>query len=222
MLLQGVALAQSPKPDRCRSYADGQVDLAKRADGKACPMFRDRASQWDGHFNWCMRNSVARVQNEDDVWSAKFDGCMSGIVAAATDKALADADLAHKASASVGSYEERWSKGLRRMADLGMTQALHRNGYEFQAFTGQGKRWGAGLQKDQQLGIYAVCDTCKGITVRLLDAAGRVIAQQQAAGNAVDLIAYPTQAGKGAVEFTVTDCRTRDDSCKLRYTSFTL
>jgi hypothetical protein len=222
LLFQGVTLAQSANPGRCRTYADNQVDLARRADSKACPAFKSRASQWDGHFNWCMRNSMARVNDEDEVWSAKFDGCMSGIVAATTEKALANADLAHKASASVGSYEERWNKGLRRMADLGMTKPFHRDGYEFQAFSAQGKRWGAGLQKDQQLGFYAVCDTCKGISIRLLDAAGRVIAQEQTAGNAVELIAYPTQTSKGTVEFTVTNCQTRDDSCRLRYTSFTL
>jgi hypothetical protein len=222
LLFQGAALAQSTNPDRCRAYADSQVDLANRADAKACPDVKARASQWDVHFNWCMRKSMARVNDEDNIWSAKFDGCMSGILAAKTEKALADADLKHKASASVGSFEERWNKGLRRMADLGMTKPFHRNGYDFTAVSAQAKRWGAGLQKNQQLGFYAVCDSCKGITMRLLDGAGRVIAQEQTAGSAVELIAYPTEAGKGSVEFTVTNCQTRDDSCKLRYTSFTL
>lgn len=222
LLLQGVAWAQSSNPERCRAYADNQVDLAKSADAKACPAFKPRANNWDGHFSWCMRNSIARVNDEDETWSAKFDGCMSAIEAAKTEKALADAERKHRATASVGSYEDRWSKGLRRMSDLGMTKPFHRNGHEFQTVSTEAKRWSAGLQKDQQLGIYAVCDTCKGITLRVLDAAGRVIAKEQSGGNAAWLIVYPTTSGNGSVEFTTTNCQTRDDSCKMRYTSFTL
>jgi hypothetical protein len=220
--LQPAAFAQAASNDRCRAYADSQVALATRADPKACPAFKSRASNWDGHFDWCLRNSRARVDQEDEIWGSKFDGCMSSVEAAKTEKALADADRKAKATASVGSYDERWNKGLRRMADMGMTKPFHRNGYEFQAFSTEAKRWGAGLQKDQQLGFYAVCDTCKGITVRLRDASGKVIAQEQTAGSAVELMAYPTSTGKGSVEFTVTNCQTRDDSCKLRYTSFSL
>ena len=216
------AQAQTASNDRCRAYADSQVALAVRADPKACPAFKGRGNNWDGHFEWCLRQTLARVKNEEENYSARFDGCMSGIEAAKTEKALADADRKAKASASVGSYDERWSKGLRRMADLGMTKPFHSKGFEFQAVSTEAKRWGAGLKKDQQLGFYAVCDTCKGITLRLLDAAGREIAKSQSGGSAVELIAYPTSTAKGSVEFTVTNCQTRDDSCKLRYTSFTL
>ena len=216
------AWAQTSSPDRCRAYADTMTDYAKRADAKACPEFKRHANNWDSHFNWCRGKAPAAVQNTEDTWGAKLDGCMSSIEATKMEKAMAAADQKAKASGSIGSYNERWSKGLKRMADQGMIKPFHREGYEFQASTQQAKRWGAGLQKGKQLGMYAVCDTCKGITVRLLDKAGNVVAKGQTQGNAIELIAYPKAASEGAFEFTVSDCQTRDDSCKLRYTTFVL
>lgn len=215
------AQAQATTPDRCRNYADAQVALASRADAKACPAIRKR-TDWDGHFNWCLRQDKARVQREQDEWDARFDGCMSSVEAAKTEKALADADRKAKASASVGSYDERWAKGVRRMADLGMTKPFAAKGFEFPVTSTEARRWGAGLVQNQQVGFYAVCDTCKGLTVRVLDGNGKVIASEQSGANAVELIAYPTATAKGSVEFIVTQCQTRDDRCKVRYTSFTL
>lgn len=216
------AQAQATNPDRCRSYADAQVALATEADAKACPQIKARAKNWDSHFNWCLRQTQPVVDREAETWDARFDGCMSAIEAAKTERALADADRKARADAVVGSYAERWAKGLRRMGDLGMTRPHDPKGFEFQAVSTQARRWGAGWKQGQQLGFYAVCDSCKGITVRLLDAKGQVIDKAQGPGNAVQLIAYPPTSGAGSIEFTVTNCQTRDDSCKLRYTSFVL
>lgn len=222
LLTHGGAQAQAASADRCRAYADAQEALAQRADAKACPEIKRRAGNWDGHFQWCMRQTKAKVDREQETYDAKFDGCMSAIEAAKTEKALADADRKAKADGQIGSYAQRWEKGVKRMADLGMTKPFHRQGYEFTAVSTEPKRWGAGLQKDQELGLYAVCDSCKGLTLRLLDPKGQVIQTAQTPGNAVEMTAYPKMAGKGSVEFTVTNCQSRDDSCKVKYTSFTL
>ena len=223
LALSSVAVQAQTKPvDRCRAYADSQVALAQRANPKACPEFKGRAASWDSHFDWCTRQSPARVQREQEEYDARFDGCMSGIEAAKTEKALADADRRAKASASTGSYAQRWEKGVRRMADLGMTKPFMPKGYEFAVTSTESKRWGAGMTKGGQVGFYAVCDTCKGIVVRVTDGNGKLLLKESTPGNAIELIAYPQHTGNGAIEFTVDNCQTRDDRCRVRYTSFTL
>lgn len=217
------AWAKPVNADLCHHFAKEQVGLAHQADPKACPEFMPRRDGLDGLFHWCMKQrSAERVQNELDMWDGKLVGCMSAIEAAKTEKALADAERKAKADAVVGSYDQRWQKGLNRMRDLGMTKPLDRRGHEVDARSTEAKRLGVGLLKDQQLGFYAVCNTCKGLTMRLLDPKGRVIEQVQSKGNAVDMTAYPTVSGNGSIEFTVTNCQSKADSCKLRYTSFTL
>jgi hypothetical protein len=217
-----LALAQTATPERCRAYADTMVEFGRSADAKACPTVKRHEANWDAHFQWCTGRRAAQVQDAEDRWGATLDGCMSGIEAARTERALADADRQARANAVIGTYDERWAKGLRRMSDQGMNRPFDRKGFEFPIQSTEPKRWAAGLIKDQQLGFYAVCDTCQGMTMRILDAAGKVVEQARTTGNAVDLIAYPTTGGKGTIEFTVTNCRTKDDSCKVRYTSFTL
>lgn len=216
------ALAQPGAAERCRAYSDSQVALAQRAHPRSCPDFKGRATAWDAHFDWCTRQNPARVQREQEEYDARFDGCMSGIEAAKTEKALAEADRRAKASASTGSYAARWEKGVRRMADLGMTKPFMRNGFEFEVTSSDPKRWAAGMVKGRQVGFYAVCDTCKGIVVRVTDGNGKPLLKESTPGNAIELIAYPEHTGNGAIEFTVDNCQTRDDRCRLRYTSFTL
>jgi hypothetical protein len=217
-----VAQAQSTNPDRCRAYADAQVALGLRADAKACPEFKRRAQNWDGHFNWCLGQTRKRVDDEQSTYDAKFDGCMAAVEAAKTEKALADADRKAQIDGQIGSYDERWRKGVKRMADLGMRKPHHPNGFEADAVSTESKRWGAGLVKDQQLGYYLVCDTCKGLTARVRDSRGSVIESKQTEGNALELIAYPQVGGQGSLEIIVTNCQTRNDTCKVRFTSFLL
>lgn len=214
------AVTHAANPDRCRAYADSQVDFANRADPKACPRFKGRANNWDGHFNWCLKTPLARVDSEDDTWGAIFDGCMSAIEAGKTERALAAADSKARVDGATGSYDERWRKGVQRMADIGMTLPSHPKGFEFRVVSTESKVWSSGTVQGQQIGYYGVCDTCQGITARLKDARGKVIAERQSTTNAIELMAVPQVAGKGSIEIIVTNCQTRDDSCKMRISSF--
>lgn len=68
----GVAQAQ----DFCRSYSDQMVGMDQRGRQARCPGWNSHAN-WQGHYDWCLRQDPRRVRSALDQWRGRLDGCLA-------------------------------------------------------------------------------------------------------------------------------------------------
>lgn len=69
-------VARAADPGVCVPYANAMVAMTVRGQKAKCSIFTAAGLNWDGHFNWCTGQDVAKVKGAEDLASAKLDGCL--------------------------------------------------------------------------------------------------------------------------------------------------
>lgn len=132
---------------------------------------------------------------------------------------LAGAVIETKAAGGpvVAAMDDDWHPVLRRWIGNGW-KPFHSEGFNFLAPADTPKRWGAGLRQDVAVAFAAICDSCSGVRMRLLDSRGAVLGQGQTVGRSTALTFMPMASTKASIELTAVGCRAAN--CVIRYTSF--
>ena len=117
-----------------------------------------------------------------------------------------------------GNMDDTWQSVLRRWVGNGW-KPFHEGGYNFQAPSMDGRRFGAGLRAGEPVTFVAICGNCTTVRLIVRDASNTVLVDVTPRSGPSTASLTPRQTSAGSIQLIPIECRR--DTCPVRYTSFT-